>query len=63
MANRGDGIYVITYILYVYIIHVVCSVVSDSFCDPMDCSPPGSSLQGIFQVRIQECKLLLLFSR
>ena len=30
----------------------VYSVVSD--CDPMDCSPPGSSVHGIFQVRILE---------
>ena len=25
------------------------------FCSPMDCSPPGSSLQGISQARILEC--------
>ena len=30
----------------------VCSVASD--CDPMDCNPPGSSVHGIFQARIQE---------
>ena len=24
------------------------------FCDPMDCSPPGSSVHGIFWARIQE---------
>ena len=24
------------------------------FCDPMDCSPPGSSVHGIFQARIPE---------
>ena len=30
----------------------VISVVSD--CDPMDCSPPGSSACGILQARIQE---------
>ena len=29
------------------------SVVSDS-CDPMDCSPPGSSVHGIIQARILE---------
>ena len=23
-----------------------------TLCNPMDCSPPGSSVQGIFQVRI-----------
>ena len=30
----------------------IISVVSD--CDPMDCSPPGSSANGILQARIQE---------
>ena len=24
------------------------------FCDPMDCSPPGSSVHGILQARILE---------
>ena len=31
----------------------VCSVMSDS-CSPMDCSPPGSSVHGIFHARILE---------
>ena len=33
------------------------SVVAQScltLCDPMDCSPPGSSVHGIFQARILE---------
>ena len=30
------------------------SVVSD-FCDPMDCSLPGSSVHGILQAKILEC--------
>ena len=25
-----------------------------TLCDPMDCSPPGSSIRGIFQVRVLE---------
>ena len=29
------------------------SVVSNS-CDPMDCSPPGSSIHGIFQAKLLE---------
>ena len=35
---------------------VVCSALScvRLFCDPMDCSPPGSSVHGIFQVRTVE---------
>ena len=24
------------------------------FCDPMDCSPPGSSVRGILQARVLE---------
>ena len=30
-----------------------CPVMSDS-CDPMDCTPPGSYVHGIFQARILE---------
>ena len=26
-----------------------------TFCDPMDCSPQGSSVHGIFQAGILEC--------
>ena len=25
-----------------------------ALCDPMDCSPPGSSIHGIFQARVLE---------
>ena len=32
------------------------------FCDPMDCSPPGSSVNGISQARIVEC-IAISFSR
>ena len=27
---------------------------SPTLCDPMDCSPPGSSIHGIFQARVLE---------
>ena len=30
----------------------VCTQSCQIVCDPMDCSPPGSSVHGIFQVRI-----------
>ena len=36
----------------------VCVLVTQScptLCDPMDCSPPGSSAHGILQARILEC--------
>ena len=32
----------------------VCAQSHLNLCDPMDCSPPGSSLHGIFQTRILE---------
>ena len=31
-----------------------CSVASDSLSDPMDCSPPGSSVHEILQAGILE---------
>ena len=40
-------------------------LVAQSFltlCDPMDCSPPGSSVHGILQARVQEW-VAILFSR
>ena len=33
----------------------ICVQSCPTLCDPMDCSPPGSSLHGIFQARILEC--------
>ena len=33
-----------------------------TLCDPMDCSPPGSSVHGVFQARILEC-VAMSFSR
>ena len=32
----------------------VCALSCVQLCDPMDCSPPGYSARGIFQVRILE---------
>ena len=33
-----------------------------TLCDPMDCSPPGSSVHGVFQARILE-RVAISFSR
>ena len=33
-----------------------------TLCDPMDCSPPGSSVHGIFQARVLE-RVAISFSR
>ena len=32
----------------------VCTQFHLTLCNPMDCSPPGSSVQGILQARILE---------
>ena len=32
-----------------------------TFCDPMDCSPPGSSVHGIFQARVLEWVAISFF--
>ena len=39
----------------------ICSAMSNS-CDPMDCSPPGSSVPGILEARILEW-VAISFSR
>ena len=46
------------------IISDVCSVAQScpTLCGPMDCSPPGSSVHGIFQARILE-RVAISFSR
>ena len=46
--------------MYMYVCVCICvywfsrSVVSDFFVGPTDCSPPGSSVHGLFQARILE---------
>ena len=41
-------------LIFIYNLYVLCaSVVSDPL-GPVDCSPPGSSVHGIFQARILE---------
>ena len=40
---------------------VSCSVVYPTLCDPMDCSPPGSSVCGILQARILEWVTISFF--
>ena len=53
------SIYICVYVYtYIYVCVCVCacdvtSVVSYS-CNPMDCSPPGSSVYGILQTRTLE---------
>ena len=39
-----------------------CSFLFETHCDPMNCSPPGSSVHGILQARIVE-RVAIPFSR
>ena len=47
-----------------YLFYICCSVAESCpvLCDPMDCSPPGSSAHGIFQARILQW-VAISFSR
>ena len=40
----------------------VCSAAKPCLCDPVDCSPPGSSVHGISQARVLE-QVAISFSR
>ena len=42
--------------------HRVCMLSRVQLCDPIDCSPPGSSVHGIFQARILE-RVAISYSR
>ena len=44
-----------------YICVFVCAQSCLTLCDPMDCSPPGSSAHGIFQARILEWVAIFFF--
>ena len=53
------------YYMYAHIcIHLECmrAQLCLTLCDPMDCSPPGSSVHGILQARILEW-VVISFSR
>ena len=43
-------------------VKVLVAQLCPTFCDPMDCSPPGSSAHGIFQAIILQW-VAILFSR
>ena len=52
--------------IFICLVGVQCSVLAaqscPTLCDPMDCSPPGSSVHGIFQARLLEW-VAISFSR
>ena len=51
------------YVCVFVLIHVSDTQSCPTLCDPMDCSPPGSSVHGILQARILDtgvgCHFLL----
>ena len=47
------GVQVFFFIINLQIIHVLCAL-CPTLCNPMDCSPPGFSVHGMFQARILE---------
>ena len=48
--------------LHVYVFMSLVAQLCPTLCDPMDCSPPGSSVHGILQARIWEW-VAISFSR
>ena len=42
-------------------IEITCAQSWPTLCDPMDCSPRGSSAHGMFQARILECVVISYF--
>ena len=48
--------------LFLYVLHCVYAQLCPALWDFMDCSPPGSSVHGIFQPRILE-QVVLSYSR
>ena len=55
---HGVPIYIYIYIFFFWVLLLMCvcvcvqSLSSVWLCDPIDCSPPGSSVQGIHHARI-----------
>ena len=56
-----NGMYAV-HILYMFCMHAKSLQLYLSFCDPMDCSPPGSAVHGISQARTLEW-VTISFSR
>ena len=53
---------ILSWVVYVLYNQCVCAQLCLTLCDPMDCSPSGSSVHGIFQARILEW-VAISFSR
>ena len=57
--RKGRGVLDYEYILSIVVVSSLSHVWL--FCDSMDCSPPGSSVHGIFQARILEWVAIYFF--
>ena len=55
-------IYIYYMHIYIYILHAYVCIYTRTLCDPMGCSPPGSSVHGISQARILK-QVAVAFSR
>ena len=56
-SNHGSSYRLPCSLVYFHIlkkVKVLVAQLSLTFCDPMDCSPPGSSARGILQAKILE---------
>ena len=53
MGKEGNG-KVLELVVMVACVHAKSLRSCLTLCDPMDCSPPGSSVHGILQARILE---------
>ena len=56
------SIHVVCYLYFILFIAECCCLVAKSLCDPMNCSPVGTSVCGILQARILE-GVAISFSR
>ena len=56
------SLFILSLLCYINTIRFSVAQSCPTLCDPMDCSPPGSSVHGIFQVRLLEW-IAISFSR
>ena len=64
-SAASDQVYLLYSIVLFHSLHLsgLCvAQLGSILCDPMDCSPPGSSVHGLFQARILEW-VAISFSR
>ena len=58
-GNSLRSIYIVSVTSHIVCLRAKSHQSCPTLCDPMDCSPPGSSVHGIFQGRILGCHAFL----